>query len=162
MMNFSALSAFWTFFFWSHRVILSVSTNWLWCCKIIGLWDVKHTVMLTMKSIMPVLKASTYIINYQTCCNTSDNVCFDLQNCQILYIYHSMVGDWFGLVLWCLMPLSTIFQLYRGGQFYWWRKPEDQEKTTDLLQVTDNNVVHLSLIEIWAHKTSGDRHWLHG
>jgi len=27
-----------------------------------------------------------------------------------------------GLGLWSLTPLSTI-QLYRGGQFYWWRKP---------------------------------------
>jgi hypothetical protein len=35
--------------------------------------------------------------------------------------------------LWlCLTPLSTIFQLYRGNRFYWWRKPEYLEKTIDL------------------------------
>ena len=38
-----------------------------------------------------------------------------------------------GLVLWCLMPLSTIFQLYHGGQ-----------KTTDLSQITDQ-LYHIML-----------------
>jgi len=34
------------------------------------------------------------------------------------------------LGLWCLMPLSTIFLLYR--QFYFWRKPEYPEKSKSL------------------------------
>jgi hypothetical protein len=32
---------------------------------------------------------------------------------------------------------STIFQLYRSGKFYWKRKPEYPEKTTDLPQIND-------------------------
>jgi hypothetical protein len=46
--------------------------------------------------------------------------------------------------LWCLTPILTILQLYRGNRFYWCRKPEYPEKVTKLSLVTDK-IYHIML-----------------
>ena len=105
----------------------------------------------------------------------NENSGFPKYYCIIVVYFHvvmesvpewSLYGLWFGLGLWCLTPLSTIFQLYHGSQFYWWRKSECPQKTTDLSQVTDKLYhtmlywVHLALNEVQTHNFSGHRQWL--
>jgi len=83
------------------------------------------------------------------------------------------------------MPPSTIFQLYRGAHFYWWRKPEylisaiswqsvllveetrvpgeNHQPAASHWQTLSHNVVLSTsrMSRIQTHIVSGDRHWLY-
>jgi hypothetical protein len=62
-----------------------------------------------------------------------------------------------GLMFNCL----TIFQLYRGGEFYMVEEiggpGEDPRPVARHLQTLSHNVVHLALIEIRTHNVNVDR-----
>ena len=112
------------------NVILTYPTCWCSCLWLTGAWHVSWydyyflwdlTVTVLFIWTWAYLEISWAIVFVEITKSRFQTKC-------IFRVIRNQI--WFGL--WCLTPLSTIFQLYCGGQFYWWRKLEYLEKTTDL------------------------------
>ena len=88
-------------------------------------------------------------------------ICLPLVSLNVYWLHDKWV-----MVLWCWMPLSTIFQLYHGGQFYCWKKLEypKMEKTrvpeennrpvTSHCQTLSHNVVLVTPSHEWDSLTT--------
>ena len=118
-----------------------------------------HKKVTNYNLILNILNLDTFLCLSKVWAWISNGICL------VPFYCVQQLEVWF--IWWCLTPISTIFQLHCGGKFYWWRKLEYPEKTTDLLQVTDKLYhimlyrLHLAMNGVWAHNFSGARHWLH-
>ena len=115
-------------------------------------FDFKWTFFLLISCLMS-LKYSIFIMHDQNKFINNKTCIYAMGS--ILVVTMDECFNWFSLRWWYLIPLSTIFQLYRGGQFYWLRKPEYPEKTTDLSQVTDK-LYHLLLYRVHLTMTGSN------
>ena len=126
----------------------------------------KHSYVTHWQKISLTLLLISLTLSIFTLCR--DRIYFDFLTSYLIYIvfYYPIILSRYKLWrvmelwLWCLTPLTTIFQLYRGGQYYWWRNRRKLPICRNFFHIMLYRV-HIAVNRVRTYNVGGDRHWLH-
>ena len=109
----------------------------------IQIWD-RHKNVAGLNRLIDYIFCTCMLcaVNFFHSCNDYDFYWFftKLQVSELGSLSHIFFGLRLGL--WCLTPLSKIFQLYRAIQFYWWRKLP----CIWFVKLTSSTVFHMEIL----------------
>jgi hypothetical protein len=97
-----------------------------------------------MLGVQILIRARCTILCDKVCQWLATNIC-DLFGGYIFFASYNWLINLF--VWWCLMPLSTIFQLYRGGQFYWWEETGEPGENHQPVAVSTKQVTNIDVFQ---------------
>ena len=100
IIGYFVLSVIITIYLWSHRVILTVSTNWYWYWNLL-VSVTSSTLMFLIKTIKSALKASTYFMPQKMC----------VSDCMVFKIRVGRSGFFIFFILFFFKPTSMLLPL---------------------------------------------------
>ena len=114
-----------------------INKEWLHFCYHFPIPVLSWEIILSKKMVNPLSQFNPVTLLHQSQDRTWISNSVFLGHFHLRWFEVNVINRFIDIWLVGRVPFSTVFQLYRGGQFYRWITPKYPKKITDLSKVTD-------------------------